>query len=123
MKKIYKQYITQNRKNGKCLILGMDENYNAVKVEECISEQEANRKRQIFQKKSTIYYDMYNVLSQSINNFRARINSADQIVINFDDMLEKVLSEYKENTIRKRILISNIINESTESSRENLKAK
>lgn len=118
MKKIYKNYSVQKRKNNKWHILGIDEDYKTAKVEECASEDEANSKRIAYQKKSTIYYDIYTVISNSVTNYKARINKADIIAVDFNDLVEKVLAEYKLNLIRKNVLVSNIINKSIASSHE-----
>jgi hypothetical protein len=63
-----------------------------------------------------VYYDIYDVISNTLNNYKARVNKADLIITDFNDIVEKVLNEYKANLIRKRVLTSNIINKSTKSS-------
>ena len=116
MKKIYKTYIIQTRKNNKCVILGLDENYKAFKVMECKSEVEAEKIRSAFQRKSSIYYDLNIQISNVITNYKARTNRADIIALDFDDIVDMVLKEFQTNLMRKRILVSNIINESDSSS-------
>lgn len=118
MKKIYKQYTVQKRKNGKHFILGIDEEYKAVKVEECSSEDEANNKRTVYQKRSKIYYDVHFAISNTITNYKAKLNKADIITTEFNNILELVLNEYKQNLIRKRVLVSNIINKSIDRAHE-----
>ena len=118
MKKIYQQYTVQKRKNGKHFILGIDEEYKAVKVEECSSEEEANNKRFSYQKRSKLYYEMHSAISNTITNYKARLNKADIIAAEFDKVLELVLNEYKQNLIRKRVLVSNIINKSIDRAHE-----
>ena len=121
MKKIYRQYSVQKRKNNKWHILGIDEEYKSCKVEECLSEDEANTKRSVYQKKSSIYYDLNTNINNTVNNYKARLNKADLVLTDFDELLESVLQEFRQNLIRKRVLVSNIINTSISSSRANSK--
>lgn len=111
MKKIYKTYVIQKRKNNKCVIFGMDEKYKAFKVLECESEEKAEMLQKSFQRKATIYYELHNQISNVVSNYRARVNSADIIALDFDSIVDKILKEYQANLIRKRILVSNITNE------------
>lgn len=111
MKKIYKTYIIQKRKNNKCAILGLDENYKAYKIMESDSEDKAEKIRLALQKKSSIYYELNTQINNVITNYKARMNKADIIALEFDNIIDNVLKEFQANLIRKRVLVSNITNE------------
>ena len=116
MKKIYKTYIVQKRKNNKCIILGLNDDYKAFKIMECDSEEKAEKFRTAFQRKSVIYYELNNAISSAITNYKARTNRADIISLEFDDIVNNVLKECQLNMARKKILVSNIINVTDSSS-------